>query len=379
MVCYSFYSPRWIKKVQYDYLIVGAGFAGCVLAERLASQCNKRILIVEKRSHIGGNAYDEYDESGILVHRYGPHIFHTNSKRVFGYLSQFTEWQFYEHKVLAKLGTELYPIPINRVTLNKLYNLRLGSDLEAQQYLENVRDKRGSILNSEDIIVDRVGRDLFNKFFKDFTMKQWGVEPKDLSPSVCGRIPVRTNEDCRYFTDQYQFMPRDGYTAMFKKMTSHKNIEILLNIDYKRILTDIKFDKMIYTGPIDYFFDYLYGQLPYRSIRFEFENLQRPYYQPVGQINHVESSTEFTRVAEYKHLTGQTAFSTTISREFPQKDGEPFYPIPSRENKSVFEKYEKESDKLKNVTFCGRLAEYQYYNMDQVVANSLMKFEKIRK
>lgn len=361
--------------MQYDYLIVGAGFAGCVLAERLASQCNKRILIVEKRSHIGGNAYDEYDKSGILVHRYGPHIFHTNSKRVFGYLSQFTEWQFYEHKVLAKLAAELYPIPINRITLNKLYNLRLGSDLEVQQYLENVRDKRGLILNSEDIIVDRVGTDLFNKFFKDFTIKQWGVEPKYLSPSVCGRIPVRTNEDCRYFTDQYQFMPRDGYTAMFHKMTSHKNIEILLNIDYKRISTDIKFDKMIYTGPIDYFFDYLHGKLPYRSIRFEFESLHQPYYQPVGQINHVERSTEFTRVAEYKHLTGQTAFSTTISREFPQKDGEPFYPIPSHENKSVFRKYEKEGARLKGVTFCGRLAEYQYYNMDQVVANSLMKFD----
>ena len=361
----------------YDYLIVGAGFAGCVLAERLASQSNKSVLIVEKRSHIGGNAYDEYDENGILVHRYGPHIFHTNSKRVFEYLSQFTEWQFYEHKVLARIGTDLYPIPINRLTLNKLYHLGLESDLDVQQYLEKVREKRKSILNSEDIIIDRVGRDLFNKFFKDFTKKQWGVEPKDLSPSVCGRIPVRTNEDCRYFMDQYQFMPLLGYSAMFKKITNNKNIEILTNIDYKKIVTDIKFDKMIYTGPIDYFFDYMYGKLPYRSIRFEFENLPGPYYQPVGQINHVESSTEFTRVAEYKHLTGQKALSTTISREFPQKDGEPFYPIPSQENRIIFEKYERESAALAHVLFCGRLAEYQYYNMDQVVAQALTQFEKI--
>jgi UDP-galactopyranose mutase len=361
--------------MRYDYLIVGAGFAGCVLAERLASQVDKKVLIVEKRSHIGGNAYDEYDENGILVHRYGPHIFHTNSKRVFEYLSQFTEWQFYEHKVLAKLGTELYPIPINRITLNKLYNLRLGSDLEVQQYLENVRDKRESISNSEDIIVDRVGTDLFNKFFKDFTMKQWGVEPKDLSPSVCGRIPVRTNEDCRYFTDRYQFMPRDGYTPMFQKMISNKNIELALNTDYKTILTDTKFNRLIYTGPVDYFFDYLHGILPYRSIRFEFENLERTHYQPVGQINHVESTIEFTRVAEYKFLTAQIASSTTISREYAQKVGEPFYPIPSNESRSIFHKYKKEISKLKNISFCGRLAEYQYYNMDQVVANSLLKFE----
>ena len=241
----------------YDYLIVGAGFAGSVMAERIASQVNKKVLIVEKRNHIGGNAYDEYDEHGILVHRYGPHIFHANSKLVFDYLSQFTEWRFYEHKVLASLNGKLYPIPINRMTLNKLYNLNLSSDTETKEYLEKVREMRYPIKNSEDVIVNQVGIDLFEKFFKHYTIKQWNLEPKQLAPSVCGRIPVRYNDDCRYFTDKYQFMPKDGYAKMFERMLKHKNIEIILGVDYKSVVNDIKFNKMIYTGPIDYFFDYV--------------------------------------------------------------------------------------------------------------------------
>ncbi len=256
-------------------LIVGAGFAGSVAAERLASKHNKKVLIVEKRNHIGGNAYDEYDEHGILVHKYGPHIFHTNSKKVFEYLSQFTEWRFYEHKVLAKLNNELYPIPINRTTINKLYNKNFNTDEEVMSFYNSVREKRYPILNSEDIIVNQVGIDLYEKFFKFYTKKQWNLDPTELSPSVCGRIPVRTNDDDRYFTDKYQFMPKDGYTKMFEKMLSHKNIEVVLNTNYKDIIDDIKFDKMIYTGPIDYFFDYKYGKLPYRSIRFEWENINK--------------------------------------------------------------------------------------------------------
>ncbi|RPI61882.1 MAG: UDP-galactopyranose mutase, partial [Ignavibacteriales bacterium] len=272
--------------MKYDYLIVGAGFAGSVMAERLASQFNKKVLIVEKRNHIAGNAYDEYDEHGILVHRYGPHIFHTNSKEVFDYLSLFTEWIPYEHKVLAKIGNELYPIPINRITINKLYNLNLKTEDEVKDYFESVKEKRFPILNSEDIIVNQVGKDLFEKFFKHYTKKQWDLEPKELSPSVCGRIPVRTNDDCRYFTDKYQFMPKAGYTKMFEKILNHKNIEVILNTDYKNILESIKFDKMIYTGPIDYFFDYKFGKLPYRSIRFEFRNLSQKYFQETAQINY---------------------------------------------------------------------------------------------
>ena len=361
--------------MKYDYLIVGAGFAGSVMAERLASQLDKKVLVVEKRSHIAGNAYDEYDEQGILIHRYGPHIFHTNSKEVFDYLSQFTEWISYEHKVLAKIGDELYPIPINRVTINKLYGLNLTTDEEVKDYLETVREKRFPILNSEDIIVNQVGKDLFEKFFRHYTKKQWNLEPSELSPSVCGRIPVRANDDCRYFTDKFQFMPKDGYTKMFERMLNNKNIEVILNKDYKTIFDSTKFDKMIYTGPIDYFFDYKFGKLPYRSIKFEFKNLIQKQYQETAQINYVDDSANFTRVIEHKLLSLQNSDTTTVSFEYPQQDGEPFYPIPTEKNRHRYLQYKSDTLKLINVIFCGRLAEYQYYNMDQVVANTLKIFE----
>jgi len=362
--------------MKYDYIIVGAGFAGSVMAERLASQLDKKVLIVEKRNHIAGNAYDEYDEHGILVHRYGPHIFHTNSKRVFNYLSQFTEWMTYEHKVLAKLNGVLYPIPINRITLNKLYNLDLQTEKEVEEFYKKVREKRYPIKNSEDIIVNQVGKDLFEKFFKHYTKKQWDLEPSELSSSVCGRIPVRTNDDCRYFTDKFQFMPKDGYTKMFKRMLLHKNIEIVLNTDYKKIINDIKFDKLIYTGPIDYFFDYEFGRLPYRSIKFEYRNFDMEYFHTSAQINYVNHSEKYTRVVEHKYLSGQKAHDTTVSFEYPQSAGEPFYPIPTEENRQTYLKYSNRAKNLKNVQFIGRLAEYQYYNMDQVVANTLKIFEE---
>lgn len=360
-----------------DYLIIGAGFAGSVMAERIATQLNKKVLLVEKRNHIGGNAYDEFDEHGILVHRYGPHIFHTNSKMVFDYLSQFTEWRFYEHKVLAQLNGGLYPIPINRITVNKLYNLNYQTDDEVKNYFEKVREKRFPIGNSEDVIVNQVGIDLFEKFFKFYTLKQWGLEPKELSPQVCGRIPVRINDDCRYFTDKYQFMPKDGYTKMFKRMLSNKNIEIILNKDYKSILSEVKFDKMIYTGPIDYFFDYEFGKLPYRSIRFEFENNRLKQFQEAAVVNFLDEKYPYTRATEYKFLTSQKSDSTTLSYEYAVKDDEPYYPIPTEASKKLYSLYKNKGKKLKNIFFCGRLAEYQYYNMDQVVANSIQFFNKI--
>lgn len=364
----------------YDYLIVGAGFSGAVMAERIASQLNKKVLIVEKRNHIGGNAYDEYDENGILVHRYGPHIFHTNSKEVFDYLSHFTKWRKYEHKVLARLGEDLYPIPINRITINKLYGLNLQTEKDVEEFYKSKREKRYPIKNSEDIIVNQVGIELFEKFFKNYTKKQWNLEPKDLSPSVCGRINIRTNDDCRYFTDKYQFMPQDGFSKMFEKMLSHKNIDILFKTDYKMIVNEIKYDKMIYTGPIDYYYDYKFGKLPYRSIRFEWDTIEKEQYQEAAQINYVEKEIPYTRVVEHKFLSGMKSKHTTISKEYPQMEGEPFYPIPSEGNRKLYLQYEKESTKTKNVSFCGRLAEYQYYNMDQVVANTLKKFkEKIGK
>lgn len=355
----------------FDYLIVGAGFAGAVMAERLASQFNKKVIVVEKRNHIGGNAFDEYDEHGILIHKYGPHIFHTNSKEVFEYLSQFTEWRFYEHRVLANHQGELFPIPINRITINKFFDCNFKTEDEVKSFLSTKAEKRFPILNSEDIIINQVGRELFEAFFKNYTKKQWNLFPNELSPSVCGRIPVRFNDDCRYFTDKYQFMPKEGYTKMFEKMLSHKNIEIVLNTDYKNIIDNTKFDKMIYTGPIDALFDYQFGKLPYRSIRFEYEHYEKQNHQSTGQVNHVDMEEEFTRVTEYKYLTLQKTESTTISKEFSLKDGEPYYPIPTSVNRTLFLKYHDKTLQEKNVIFCGRLAEYQYYNMDQVVANSL--------
>lgn len=360
----------------YDYLIVGTGFAGSVMAERMASQLNKKVLIVEKRNHIGGNAYDELDENGILIHKYGPHIFHTNSKQVFDYLSQFTDWRLYEHKVLAFLNNNLYPVPINRLTLNKLYKLNFQTEEEVKDYYESIKENRYPIMNSEDIIVNQVGIDLFEKFFKHYTKKQWNLDPKDLSPSVCGRIPVRSNDDCRYFTDKYQFMPKEGYTKMFERILNHKNIEIILNKDYKEVINYVKFNKMIYTGPVDYFFDYMFGKLPYRSIRFEFERIETKKYQQAAVINYVDPSPEFTRVTEYKYFHEQNSANTTISREFFQKEGEPYYPVPNKRNNDIYKKYEKSAESIKNVLLIGRLAEYKYYNMDQVVANILTYLRK---
>ncbi len=355
--------------MKYNYLIVGAGFAGSVAAERLASKGNK-ILLVEKRNHIAGNAFDEYDEHGILVHKYGPHIFHTNSKKVFEYLSRFTEWRKYEHRVLANLDGELYPIPINRTTINKLYNKNFTTEDEVKEYYESVREKRSPILNSEDIIVNQVGVDLYEKFFKYYTKKQWELDPSELSPSVCGRIPIRTNTDDRYFTDQYQFMPKDGYTKMFEKILAHPNIEILLNTDYKEIISKIEFDKMIYTGPIDSFFDYEFGKLPYRSLYFEWENHKTEFYQKATSVNFVNSE-KYTRITEHKYFSNQKSNTTTIAKEYPQMKGEPFYPIPNDENSALVSKYKSNVSKLNNVKFIGRLAEYKYYNMDQVVGRIL--------
>lgn len=362
--------------MKYDFLIVGAGFAGSVMAERIASQLNKKVLIVEKRNHIGGNAYDEYDKYGILVHRYGPHLFHTNSEKVFRYLSQFTEWNFYEHRVLAKLGDEYYPIPINRSTINKLYKMNLKTDEEVRGFLDLRKERRHPINNSEDVIVNQVGYDLFVKFFKHYTKKQWNLEPKELATSVCGRIPIRFNEDDRYFTDKYQFMPKHGYTQMFKRMLEHKNIEVRLNTDYFDVMSEVKFDYLIYTGPIDQFFNYEYGKLPYRSIRFEFKSFKTEKYQPAPQVNHADNTEEVTRTVEHKQITEQKSDSTTISFEYPQIEGEPFYPIPTEFNRELYLKYHAKSIKNEGILFCGRLAEYQYYNMDQVVANTLKIFEE---
>jgi len=349
----------------YNYLIVGAGIAGCVLAERLAALGN-RILIVEIRNHIGGNCYDEFNQDGILIHRYGPHIFRTNSQEIWNYLSCFTEWHHYQHKVLAYVDGLKVPFPVNLDTLSILLNQQFSS-ADMKEYLDKSRYQADvkAINNAEDMAISLVGQELYEKFFKHYTEKQWNLRPEELAAEVTGRIPVRLNRDSRYFNDKYQGLPKHGYTKMFNRMLEHPNIQILLQTDYKQIIENISFDKMIYTGPIDYFFDYVHGRLPYRSLKFEFETLPMEYYQEVGTVNY-PNDYDFTRISEYKHLTGQKHLWTTIAREYPA-EGEPYYPVPTEMNQALYNRYASEAEKLKSVYFLGRLAEYRYYSMDQVI------------
>ncbi|PSM47996.1 UDP-galactopyranose mutase [Chroococcidiopsis sp. CCALA 051] len=359
----------------FDYLIVGAGFAGSVLAERLASQLGKKILIIDTRSHIGGNAYDCFNEDGILIHKYGPHIFHTNSRDVFEYLSQFTQWRSYEHRVLASVDGQLVPIPINLDTVNRLYGLSLTS-FELENFFASVAEPKEYIRTSEDVVVNKVGRELYEKFFRNYTRKQWDMDPSELDKSVTSRVATRTNRDNRYFTDTYQAMPLHGFTRMFEKMLSHPNIKVMLNTDYREILDVIPFGKMIYTGPIDLFFNYRYGKLPYRSLEFKHETINTPVHQPVAVVNYPNEHL-YTRVTEFKYLTGQEHPKTGIVYEFPRAQGDPYYPVPRPENAELYKKYKALADATPEVHFVGRLATYKYYNMDQVVAQALMVYKKI--
>jgi len=359
----------------FDYLIVGAGFAGSVLAERLATQANKKVLIIDKRDHIAGNAYDYYNNDGILIHKYGPHIFHTNSKDVFEYLSQFTEWRPYEHKVLASVDGQLVPIPINLNTINTLYGLNLCS-AEVEDFFAARAEKVQRVKTSEDVVVSKVGRELYEKFFRGYTRKMWELDPSELDASVTARVPTRTNKDDRYFTDTYQAMPLHGYTNMFSKMLTHPNIKIMLNTDYKEIIDIIPFKNLIYTGPVDEYFNYCYGKLPYRSLEFKFETIDAEYFQPTGTVNYPNEQL-FTRITDFKYLTGQKHHKTAIVYEFPRAEGDPYYPVPKPENAELYKKYQQLAANMTNTYFVGRLATYKYYNMDQVVAQALTTFKKI--
>lgn len=359
----------------FDYLIVGAGFAGSVLAERLATEAGKKVLIIDQRDHIGGNAYDYYNKKGILVHKYGPHIFHTNSKEVFEYLSRFTAWRQYEHKVLASVDGQLVPIPINLNTINQLYGLDLNSD-EVEDFFRSRAEKVDRIITSEDVVVSKVGRELYEKFFRGYTRKQWDLDPSELDASVTARVPVRTNKDDRYFTDTYQVIPLHGYSKMFEKMLSHPNITIMLKTDYKEIADSIPYTYMIYSGPVDAYFDYCYGKLPYRSLEFKFETIDAEKYQPTGTINYPNEHS-YTRITDFKYLTGQKHPKTTIVYEYPKADGDPYYPVPRPENAALYKKYQQLTAGIANTYFVGRLATYKYYNMDQVVAQSMTLFKKI--
>ena len=359
----------------FDYLIVGAGFAGSILAERLANQSGKKVLIVDRRSHIGGNAYDHYNEAGILVHKYGPHIFHTNSRDVFEYLSHFTEWRRYEHRVLASVDGQLVPIPINLNTINKLYGLKLNS-FELEKFFESVAEPIDLIRTSEDVVVNKVGRELYEKFFRNYTRKQWGVDPSELDKSVTARVPTRTNRDDRYFTDTYQAMPLYGFTRMFENLLNHPNIKVMLNTDYREIREIIPYKEMIYTGPVDEFFDCRFGKLPYRSLEFKHETLNESIHQTAPVVNYPNEHL-YTRITEFKYLTGQEHAKTSIVYEFPKAEGDPYYPVPRPENADLYKKYKALADATSNVEFVGRLATYKYYNMDQVVAQALAVYAKL--
>jgi UDP-galactopyranose mutase len=367
------------RRKPYDYLVVGAGFAGSVISERLASQHGARVLLIDRRPHVGGNAYDEKNESGILYHKYGPHIFHTNSDMVVDYLSQFTKWRPYEHRVRAHVRGQNVPIPINRTTLNKLFGLDLKTDEDAADYLASRAEPVDEIRNSEDVVLNAVGRELYELFFQGYTRKQWGIDPSELDKQVTSRIPTRTNTDDRYFSDKFQAMPKNGYTAMFEAMLDHPLIDKRLGTDFRDI-KDKAFelaDHIVYTGPIDEYFDFRFGKLPYRSLKFDHQTLDEQQHQEVAVVNYPDPDVPYTRISEYKHLTGQEHPRTTITYEYPAAEGDPYYPIPRPENQELFKRYEALADETDDVTFVGRLATYRYYNMDQIVGQALATFRRM--
>ena len=365
---------------RYDYLIVGAGFSGSVLAERLASQHGARVLLIDRRPHIGGNAYDEPNQAGILYHKYGPHIFHTNSDQVVDYLSNFTKWRPYEHRVRAYVRGKLVPIPINRTTLNLLFDADLQTEEEAAAYLAKRAEPVDEISTSKDVVINAVGEELYELFFRGYTRKQWGLDPSELDKQVTSRIPTRTNDDDRYFSDTFQAMPLHGYTAMFGKMLDNPLIEKSLGTDFRDLKEKAHeiADHIIYTGPIDEYFDHRFGRLPYRSLRFDHQTFNQEWFQPVAVVNYPSEEVPFTRISEYKYLTGQQSASTTVTYEYPSAEGDPYYPIPRAENQALYKRYEELADAAADVTFVGRLATYRYYNMDQIVGQALATFRRMQ-
>lgn len=355
-------------------MVVGAGISGLTIAERIASVLNERVLVIEKRPHIGGNCYDFYNEDGILIHKYGPHIFHTSKKPVFDYLSQFTAWNLYQHRVLAFVDGAYLPMPICARTINMLYNKNLSTE-EVKGFLESEADASREIKSSEDVVISQAGKYIYEKFFRNYTKKQWDMEASELDPSVISRVPVRFSIDERYFTDRYQGMPSLGYTRMFEEMTKDGRIKILLNTDYKEVISDIKYELLIYTGQVDEYFGCDLGALKYRSLDFVFETKDMKSFQDAAVVNY-PNDYDFTRITEYKKLTGQKHPKTVISREYPTWGGEPYYPVPASEQQKLYERYRQRANSEKHTLFLGRLATYRYCNMDAAADEALRLFDE---
>lgn len=362
--------------MNFKYVVVGAGLAGLTVAERIANDLDEKVLVIEKRNHIGGNVYDSYNDDGILIHNYGPHIFHTNDKEVYEYLSRFTKWNDFWHRVLTFVDGNLVPMPITVETINKLYNLNLDCS-QVEDFLKKQAVEIKDIKTSKDVALSKVGPDIYEKIFERYTKKQWGIDPSELDTSVISRIPIRLNRDTRYFADRYQGMPAQGYTKLCEKMIANKNVKLLLNTDYKEIMKDITYDTLIYTGATDEFYDFKHGKLSYRSVNFVFETYDQEKFQEAPVVNY-PNDYDYTRITEYKQLTGQQHRKTTISKEFPCDEGEPYYPFPTKECKAQYALYEEDMRKEEKVLFLGRLAEYRYYNMDAVVRRALDVYETIK-
>ena len=379
--------------LDFDYLIVGAGISGLVLAERLSTVLGKTSLIVDKRSHIGGNCYDEYDEHGVLNHVYGPHYFRTNSPAIVDYLSQFTSWKPTSYQIQSWTKGRYWKFPINLNTFEQLVG-RTSTEAEFEAYLAASRVPISNPKNSEEVIISQVGYELFEMFFRGYTLKQWKKEPRDLDASVCGRIPIRTNRDDRYLREDFQALPAAGYTKIFQRMLQAcgGRVKLLLRTDYREVASSIRHSHLIYTGPIDEYFDYSEGELPYRSLRFEPISFTKEqladrtsisgktgFWQPALQVNYPNEEA-FTRIVEMKHATGQTCDNTTIVREYPEdysRGKEAYYPIPNSASQKIYERYAERAALEANVSFVGRLATYRYYNMDQIVGAALVQFEKL--
>lgn len=383
-----------------DYVIVGAGLSGAVVAERIANVLKKKVWVLEKRQHIGGNCYDYIDDNGLRINKYGAHIFHTNNERVYDYITSFSEWIRYDHKVLSYVDDQYVPIPVNINTVNKLYNLSIRNKVEMKQWLESVQVKYDQITNSEemcksryyiyplfDIYRYRVGNDLYEKLFKDYTYKQWNKYPKELDASVLARIPIRMTHDDRYFTDKYQLLPKDGYTSFIGKLLNHELITVKLNTDFFDIKDEISFCKLIYTGPIDqYYANSGYEKLEYRSIDFvEHRYKNTNFVQPASVVNYPKLDVPYTRIVEYKHFWNQFhSPHTTIVCEYSHdsaisisENREPYYPVPNERNLKLYERYKQLTETEHNVYFVGRLANYKYFNMDEAILNSLILFDDI--